>query len=194
MPAEDRFLLFVRFRATRRNPAGGWLRRALNDGPPVSSAELLLGLALILFSGLGTWYVLSCRAGALALERDPVSVQGKVLDLWVTTGKGAHHHVRYEYSAATDTGPLAFRRKTTLSEKDYRRLEVGGAVTVTYARTNPAYHVIGGAPPPAYTNCWALAAALFILALLAAAGCINLGAWWVARARRGKDMGWLKPW
>jgi hypothetical protein len=141
MQADSRFFLFILFRGERRNPAGG-SPRTLPDGTSVSSAELLLGLALVLLSLLGTWHVLKGRSDALALERDPVVVQGKVLGLWVTTGKGAAHRVRYEYSAATDNGLLVQRQETNVPEKYYLRLEVGGPVPVVYCRANPAHHLL----------------------------------------------------
>ena len=102
------------------------------------------------------------------------------MGLWVTTGKGAACHVRYEYTAGADNG-LLVRREATLPEKHYRQLKVGGPVTVICCRTNPAYHMLEGAPPPLSANGWAVSAALLILALVAAAGCINLWAWWSAR-------------
>jgi hypothetical protein len=187
MPVNGRFFL-VFVRGERRNSAGGSLR-ILPDGTPVSRAELLLGLTLILLALVGTWYVFKCRSDALALERDPVAVQGKVLALWVTTGKGSHHHVRYEYSAATDNGPRVVRDEAYVPTTSYHRLEVGGPVLVVYCRTNPTYHWLGSVPPPASANGWAAVAFLFILALLAAAGCINLWAWWAARPWLGSDEG-----
>jgi hypothetical protein len=186
MRDERRFFVFVLFRDIRRSPAGG-SPRFLRDGTPVSRAELLLGLALILLSLLGTWYVFKCRSDALALEGDPVVVQGKVLALWVTTGKGSHHHVRYEYAASTEDGLLVQRGEAYVSEKDYRRLEVGGPVPVVYCRTNPANHVLKCLPAGMSANWWAVLVYLVMMGLLAAAGCINLWAWWVARARPRKD-------
>ncbi len=117
----------------------------------------------------------------LALERDPVSVRGTVLGLWVTTGKGAAYHVRYEYSAPTDNGLLVQRREAMLPEKYYRQLKVGSPVPILYCRTNPAYHLLEGASSPSLANGWAVSTALLVLALVAAAGCINLWGWWAAR-------------
>jgi hypothetical protein len=186
MQAVHRVVIFLH---TRRTTAGGPRRRFLSDGTPVSSAELIVGSVLVLFALLGSWYVLWCRSAALALRRDPVPVQGKVLRLWTTTAKGAHHHVRYEYSAPTDNGPLVVRHEAILAEKDYGRLDVGGPVAVTYCRTNPANHLIGSPPLPPYPDCGAVAVPLFILTLLAAAGCINLWAWWAARPWPGAEGG-----
>jgi hypothetical protein len=179
MQADDRFVYFVFFRVQRRNSAGRSLR-FLKDGTTVSGAELLLGLALILLSLLGTWYVLKGRSDALALERDPVSVQGTVLGLWVTTGKGAAYHVRYSYRVGADNS-LLLRQEATLTEKQYRQLKVGGPVPVLYCRTNPANHLLQGTPPPSFASWWVVSVALLVLVLVAAAGCINLWAWWGAR-------------
>src|SRR5262245_52404315 len=152
--------------------------------PPASRAELLLGSALIAFSLLGTAYVLKGRFDALALERDAVAVQGKVLQLWVTRGKGGRaFHVQYEFRAATDDGTRVVKHESTLPEKYFDRLRVGEAIAVTYCRTSPANHLIEGGTPPPLADGRAVAAALGTLAMLAAAGAINLSAWWATRRR-----------
>jgi hypothetical protein len=87
MRAADGFTLFVFFPGKRPNSTGR-PPRFLKDGTPVSRAEFLLGVVLILLALLGIWYVIRTRSDTLALERDPVSVQGTVLALWVTHRQG----------------------------------------------------------------------------------------------------------
>src|SRR5262245_48231486 len=68
--------------------------------PPATRAELWGGLAFIVVSLFGTAWVIKCRFEALALERDAVIIDGTVVRLWVTTGRGSGlHHVAYEYPA-----------------------------------------------------------------------------------------------
>ena len=55
--------------------------------PPASRAELWTGLTLIGLSLLGVAWLFKCRCDVLALERDGVTVEGRVVRLWHTTGK-----------------------------------------------------------------------------------------------------------
>jgi hypothetical protein len=151
--------------------------------PPATRAELLGGAAMIVISLLLAAWALKCRSDALALEGDSVMVEGKVLRLWVTHGKGLHHHVAYEYPATPDAGARLLQSEEQIPEKAFDRLKVGGPVAVKVCRSDPANHLVAGARPRAFSDPLALPFVLGILAMLALAGAINLWWWWFCRRR-----------
>jgi|SRR5579884_220280 len=119
----------------------GWARY----WPPAGAAELLLGLALILFALLGAIWACQCRSRALALENDGVIVEGKVLKLWITQGKGRHYHVAYEYPAGTNPEERVLQDEDELPEAEAGRLKVGGPLKVRVEPADPTNHRVRGA-------------------------------------------------
>ena len=173
MPSEGLF----RFSEIHLSPAGNSLRGLFRFLPPASRAELLLGSMLIVLSLLGTWWTLRCRADALALERDSAIVEGHVVQLWVTHGKGQHYWVAYEYPATLNAGAAALQGEVGMPKECFDRLKVGGPVAVKVCRTDPTNHLVLGARPRMASDPAVVAAAMVILALIALAGIINV-AWW----------------
>src|SRR5262245_25703244 len=105
-----------------------WLFRVF---PPATRAELWGGLALLVLSLLGGAWVLKCRSDDLALEQDSVIVQGKVLRLWVTSGKRSSTcHVAYEYQAPGEAKARTFQGETRLDDEHFARLTEGGLLAV----------------------------------------------------------------
>jgi hypothetical protein len=150
--------------------------------PPATHAELGLGLALIVLSLLGAVYVIRCRSDALTLEQDSVTVEGKVLRLQTTRGKGGWgYRVEYEYPGPPETESQVFRNETRLPKEHFAPLREGAPIAVQVSRTDPANHQVVGEGPRAFSNTAAMPFALGLLALLALAGGINLWWWWVSR-------------
>jgi hypothetical protein len=119
----------------------------------------------------------------LALERDSVIVEGKVLRLRTNAHRRYGHHVAYEYSAPPELEARTFQGETNrLPKEHFDRLKEGGPIAVTICRTDPANHQVFGEPPRSFASAAALAFSLGILALLGLAGVINLW-WWVSRGR-----------
>ena len=180
---------FLFFAEIRRLPAGESSRGSFKYLPPATRAELVLGSALIALSLLGVWWAFQCRSAALALERDSVIVEGKVLRLWVTRGKSHTHHVAYDYPAAPQAGAPGLQGEDELAEKLFNRLEEGGPIAVTVCRTDPANHRVSGGRPRAFSEAWSFPGALGVLSALALAGAINLWWWWACRRwRRGEHL------
>jgi hypothetical protein len=98
----------------RQLPAGASLRGMFRFLPPATCAELLLGSALIVLSLLGAGWAFKCRFDALALEQDSAIVEGKVVRLWITHGKGQHYRVAYQYPAAADAGARVLQDEAEL--------------------------------------------------------------------------------
>jgi hypothetical protein len=153
--------------------------------PPASRAELWGGLALIGLSMLGAAWVIKCRSDALSLERDAVTVEGKVLRLWVTTGKGSGLHVAYEYPDPLELGARTFRDETKLDDEHFALLKEGGPVAVDVCRTNPANHQVVGKDRRVLASNAALVFCIGLLALPALAGVINLWWWCVSHRKPG---------
>jgi hypothetical protein len=173
---------FVIVAARHRTAASESVPFIVKYGLTGSRAELLLGSFLVGLSLLGAWATFKCRADFLALEQDPVVVEGRVLKLWVTASKRSRtHHVLCEYSAQTETGSSVVERKEKLPEKSFSQLTVGGPIAVQYCRTDPENCLIQGQALPTFSNAGAVVAALAILGVFALIGCINLWAWWATR-------------
>jgi hypothetical protein len=157
---------------------GRWLFRILG---PATRAELCGGLAFLTVSLLGTAWVIKCRADALALERDSVNVDGKVIRLWVTEANNGHHYrVEYEYQVPPE--PRVFRDKTELFEEHFNRLNEGGPIALKVCRTDLANHQALGEPRRLFSRTAALLVWLSLLGLLALAAVINIWWWWFCRA------------
>src|SRR5438067_274073 len=152
--------------------------------PPATSAEFLLGLVLLVLSVSGARWAFRCRAAALALERDAIVAEGKVVQLWTTHGRGVRYHVAYEYPASADVATLLFQGEDEIPEKEFRRLEVGGPLAVKVCPADPANHLIHGARPRAYSDPVGFWIVLAILVGVALAGIVNLGWWWTCRRWR----------
>jgi hypothetical protein len=149
--------------------------------PPATRAELWGGIAFLTLALLGAAWVLKCRSDALALERDNVTVSGKVLRLWVSTGKGSHKHVAYQYPAPSDAETRTFHDDSQISDEAFARLKEGGPIAVKVCRTDPTIHQIAGGSGPAMASTAAMYLCLGVLAFLALMGVINLGWWWKCR-------------
>jgi hypothetical protein len=169
-------------------PTGESSRALFRYLPPATRAELLFGSALLVLSLLGARWACQRRSDALALERDSLIVEGKVVQLWTTRGKGMHYHVAYQYPASPDAGAPVLRGEDELPERDFSRLEVGGPLAVKVSRADPTNHLVHGARPRAFSDPAALPIALGVLATLALAGLVNLGWWWTCRRRRAGQL------
>jgi hypothetical protein len=141
---------------------------------------VLLSLAL-----LGAAGVSKARLDAQALEHDSLIVEGKVLRLWVTTGKGAGRHVAYEYPASLEREAGMLRGETTLSRVYFDPLKEAGPIAVKVCRTNAPNHQVIGEPPRTFASLAAVAIALGLLALVGLAGVVNLLWWWLCRQTPG---------
>jgi hypothetical protein len=151
--------------------------------PPATRAELWCGLVLIGLSLLGAAWFLKCRSDALALQQDSAIVQGKVVRLWITTGKGASFHVTYEYPASVAADAPVLKKEALLYKEHFDRMKEGGPSSVRVCRSDPANHQVVGAPPRIWSTGAALLLYLGFLALLMLAGVINLWWWWVSYRR-----------
>jgi len=150
--------------------------------PPATRLELWGGIGFILVAVIGAVWVMKCRSDALALERDPVTIDGTVLRKWVTYGKGAGKYVAYEYTADTESGvPRTIHGDARVNESHFERLKVGGPIGITACRTDPANHVVVGGPGRIFSSSGAVVACLCFLAFLALVGAVNLWWWWVCR-------------
>ena len=149
--------------------------------PPATRTELWAGVGFLAVALFGAAWVLKCRFDALALEQDPVIVEGKVVQLWKAPNRRRWHcYVRYEYPAPPQMGAHVFRNETELAEQHFNRLQEGGPVAVKVCRTDPANHQVVGEGARIFSSSAALFLCLGILALLAAAGVFNLWWWWVS--------------
>jgi hypothetical protein len=172
-----RFVFFAASRSTSES-----VPFIVKYGLTGSRAEFLLGSFLVGLSLLGAWYTLKCRNQFLALEQDPVAVEGTVRKLWVTGSyKSRTYHLLCEYPVQTESGDRVLERERQLPATSFSRLAVGGQVTVTYCRTDPENHVVEGQFPPTFSTLGAVVAALVVLGILALIGCVNLWAWWATR-------------
>jgi hypothetical protein len=180
MAAEDSMPSLAHSLPSATGKPDHWLFRYF---PPGGPAELWGGLVLIGVSLLGAAWVIKCRSDALALERDGVTVEGKVLRLWVTTGKGSSFYVAYEYPVPPELEAHTFLGETRLDQEQFAKLKEGGPVAVRVCRTDPANHQVLGEPHRVFASIAALAFCLGFLALLALAGVVNLWWWWICRGR-----------
>jgi hypothetical protein len=93
--AADSYILFSN--ESQAEPAVGLSRRFARYFPTGRREELWGGLAFVIVPVLLAAWVIRCRSEAIA-ERDPVTIEGKVLRQWFTKGKGGRvPHVAYEY-------------------------------------------------------------------------------------------------
>ncbi|HKB05639.1 MAG TPA: DUF3592 domain-containing protein [Gemmataceae bacterium] len=150
--------------------------------PPGTRTELWAGVGLIVASLLGAAWVLHLRFEALALERDPVRVEGTVVRQWVTKeNNGRHYRVEYEY--ATEAGGRVYRDETQLLEGHYNLLREGGPIAVNVCRTDPANHQVIGGRSPTFASETPVRVSLGLLGLLGLGGAVNLWWWWVSRGK-----------
>ena len=167
--------------ATREPPRG--MYRLF---PPATRTELWAGLGFLAVALLGAAWVLKCRSDTLALEQDPVIVEGKVVQLWKAPNRRRWHcYVRYEYPAPPQMDAHVFRNETELAELHFNRLQEGGLVAVKVCRTDPANHQVVGEHARIFSSTAAMYLCLGLLALLATAGVFNLWWWWVSCGKPG---------
>ena len=150
--------------------------------PPATRMELWGGIFFILIAIMGAVWVMKARSDALALERDPVTIDGTVLRKWVTHGKGAGKYVAYEYTAATEGGAQrTFHGDARVNDTYFERLKVGGPIGIAACRTDPANHFAVGGPGRVFSSGLAVVVSLGVLAFLALVGAVHLWWWWVCR-------------
>lgn len=178
MATTVRYQLFI---ASRRYNAGNSAPFIVKHGLIASRSELLLGLFLVGLSLIGAWYSCKCRADFLALEQDPVVVEGQVLKLWATGRKGRTYHLLCEYPVQTDSGASIVEREVCVRQETYGQLRVGEPVVVRYCRADSANFLVEGQVSRVFSSAGALVAALIVLGLVALLGCINLWEWWATR-------------
>jgi hypothetical protein len=151
---------------------------------PATCAELWAGLSLVGLSLLGAAWVIHGRSAVLALERDPVRVDGRVVRLWVTKENNGHHY-RVEYEYAAEAGGRVFRGETQLLPAHYDMLREGGPIAMNVSRSDPANHQVIGGRPPMFASAESMRVPLGFVGLFAAAGAVNLWWWWVSRGTAG---------
>jgi hypothetical protein len=150
--------------------------------PPATRMELWGGIGFILIAIIGAVWVLKARSDALALERDPVTIDGIVVRKWVTHGKGAGKFVAYEYTAGTEgKAPRTFHGDARVNDAYFERLNLGGSIGITACRTDPANHYAVGGPGRVFSSVTAVVVSLCVLAFLALVGGVHLWWWWVCR-------------
>jgi hypothetical protein len=183
MAADDR----AESREEVRQVATGAPRGGLDQWfAPGSRAGLWAGLSLIALSLLGAAWIFQGRADALALERDPVRVEGQVVRLWVTReNNGPHYRVEYEYAAGAGDGARVFRDETQLVRGHYDLLREGGPIVVAVCRTDPANHQVVGGRPRDFSTAETMRVPTGLAGLLAVAGAITLWSWWTSGRRPG---------
>jgi hypothetical protein len=138
-----------------------------------------------LISLLAAMWAFKCRTDVLALEQDSVIVEGKIVRLWVSSANnGLHYRLAYEYPPTPHAEARWLQGQDELSERDFNRLAEGGPVAVKLCRSDPANHVVAGGRPRAFSNPLALPFVLGILSILALAGVMNVGWWWMCRGPR----------
>jgi hypothetical protein len=163
--------------------AAGPFRGLFRDFPPATRAELWSGVVLIALSLFCAAWLIKWRFDALALERDSVTVEGKVLRLWTTrANNGPAYRVEYEYSAPLEAEPRVFREQVQLYEEYFNALREGGPIAVTVCRTDPTNHRVLGEAPRASSSIAALVFGLTFVAFLALVGGFNLW-WWICRRK-----------
>lgn len=144
--------------------------------------ELWGGIFFILIAITGAAWVMKARSDALALERDPVTIDGTVVRKWVTYGKGAGKYVAYEYTPDVESeAPRTIRGDVRVNDAYFERLKVGGPIGITACRIDPANHVVVGGPERIFSSSGAVVVSLCVLALLALVGAVHLWWWWVCR-------------
>jgi hypothetical protein len=109
-------------------------------------------------------------------------IEGKVVRLWISHGKGAHYHVAYQYSATA--GARVLQGEVEIPEREFQRLEVDGPLGVKVCRADPANHLVHGATQRTSSDPAELAIALGLLGMLGLAGVFNLWWWWACRRSR----------
>src|SRR5262245_48697321 len=150
--------------------------------PPATRLEFWGGIGFILVAIVGAIWVMKCRSDVLALERDPVTIDGTVLRKWVTSGQPAGKYVAYEYTADTESRvPRTIHGDARVNDAYFERLKVGGPIGITVCRTDPANHEVVGGPGRIFSSSGAVVACLCFLAFLALVGAVNLWWWWVCR-------------
>src|SRR5262245_59857220 len=155
--------------------------------PPATRTELWAGLAFVLLPLLGAVGVLKCRSEALALEHNSVTIEGKVVGLWVIhdVKKRPHFHVEYEYDAPLQADLPVFREEVEVRERRFTELQVGGPIAVRVCQADPANHQVVGTPPRIFLSMAAMLFCLGILLLLALSGTFMLWWWWVSSGKSG---------
>jgi len=150
--------------------------------PRATRSELWGGLGFIFLSILGAVWIVKCRADALALERDNVTVEGTVFRKWVSTGKGSTKYIAYEFAAGSEgEAPRTIHGDTRIDAAYFESLKPGSPISIKMCRTDPDNHQVIGGQGHFISSSGAMFVCLGVLALLALAGAINLWWWWVCR-------------
>jgi hypothetical protein len=177
--AVDSFILYAD--APDALPRGRFTRMWAGCFPLGGPEELWGGLALVIIPALLAALAIKWRSEAIALEQDPVTVEGKVLRLWTTPAKGSRTpHVAYEYPAPPGSAPQTFQGEGRIKDALFARLKEGAPITVKVCRTDPGNHQVVGEFPPRLSST-SFTVWLVILALPALGGINCLWWWWVCR-------------
>jgi hypothetical protein len=164
-------------------PAAPEPRGFFRQFSPATHAELLAGLVFILLAVAGAAGVIKLRYEALALENDPLRIEGKVVRLWKTrANNGWRYRVEYEYRTGAEDDAPVVRNQTSVYEEYFNGLREGGPMTVVAGRTDPANHKVMGETPRIFSSTLAVLFSVGVVATLALAGVIDL--WWWCVSRR----------
>jgi hypothetical protein len=149
--------------------------------PHARFSHFLVGLALMALPLVPAWYVVHCWRNEQALTADPVVVQGTVLRLWTTTGKGAANHVEYRFELPSEGGVLFVQREDPVDDAHFAPLHVDGPIDVLYCRTDPSIHHVIGDRSMRFADGRSAVAMLVIVAVMMLPGAAMIWEWWSAR-------------
>jgi hypothetical protein len=149
--------------------------------PHARFSHFLVGLALMALPLLPAWYVVHCWRNEQALTADPVAVQGTVLRLWVTTGKGPANHVEYRFELPSENGTVFVQREDPVDDAHFAPLQVGGPIDVLYCRTDPSIHRVVGDQSLRFANGRSAVAMLIMVAVMMLPGAATIWEWRSAR-------------
>ena len=140
-----------------------------------------MGMTLMALPLVPAWYVVHCWRNEQALAADPVVVQGTVLRLWTTTGKGAANHVGYRFELPSENGTWVVQREDRVDDAYFAPLRVGGPVEVHYCRTDPSIFHVAGDRSLRFADGRSVAAVLVIVAVMMLPGAAMIWEWRGAR-------------
>jgi len=157
------------------------LKRPKVSGSPVASAlALLVGIpmvcCLVLFLLFFAKTLFESQIRTQRLNNEGVVVRGVVTDLKISSPEDSpSYNVSYRFTAPRDGEMITFEDQAPISQELYRRLELGGGVDITYARSDPTISSVEAELQPIPF----LAAALMVVIPLSI---LAIGAWFVVRS------------
>jgi len=117
---------------------------------PIGMGCLIAPCLVAVIALTGVWLGNAQSRKTIAFRLNCVVVQGRVLDLRVTSSPGVpdpdllitssedDYLVKYQFKASIGGGPRTFEREASLSETDYHRLKPGSPVNVAYDPNDPS--------------------------------------------------------